>query len=258
VVAGATTLSDAGAACRHCGAQRFDHVAHGRYTGYLPSAGNAMPEAQPRHPLRAALGGALERVLERLLALDPATRDALGPLDGRELSVALQAPPIALRLRVEQGRLRVGPDRGNEADLSVRATLGAVLAQLLPGRDAGAMPVGQVRISGDAELARRLQQLVQRYEPDVEEAFTRVFGDIVGVQIARALKRGLDWSRDTAASLARNSAEFLVEERRDVLGRDELTAFNDEVDALRDDVERLERRIARVRGRAANGGGKGT
>ncbi len=210
-----------------------------------------------RNPVFAPLGQALEFALDRALALDPATREALGALEGRELSLALQAPTIALRLTVRDGRLRVGPDRGAEADFSVRASLGAVLAQLLPGRESGALPVGQVRISGDAELARRVQQLLQRYEPDIEEAFSRVLGDVVGVQVARALKRGFDWSRATAAGLARDTAEFLGEESRDLVPKPELDEFLDEVDALRDDVERLERRVARVRERGTDGGGKG-
>jgi ubiquinone biosynthesis accessory factor UbiJ len=213
----------------------------------------------PAHPLRAAFGRALEFALERALALDPQTRAALAALDGRELSLALQAPALALRLRVEDGKLRVGPDRGaREADLGVRSTLGALLAQLLPGAERGALPVGQVRISGDAELARRVQQLLQRYEPDVEEAFSRVFGDVAGVQIARGLKRALDWSRATAGTLLRDGAEYLSEESRDLVPKAELDVFLDEVDELRDAVERLQRKIGRVRLQAVEGGGEGT
>ena len=218
-----------------------------------------MSDTPPLDPIRSALGRALEMVLERALALDSATRDALQPLEGRQLSLALQAPPIALRLRVEGGTLRVGPDRGAEADLGVKATLGAVLSQLLPGREPGAMPVGQVRISGDAELARRVQQLVQRYDPDVEEMFTRVFGDVIGVQIARTTRRVLEGLRDGARGLLRDTAEYLTEESRDLVPKAELHGFFDDVDELRDAAERLERKIARVQRRVAEGlGGKGT
>ena len=215
-----------------------------------------MPEPAARNPLLAALGKALELALDRIVALDPATREALVALEGRELAIAVQAPPLALRLKVRAGRFEVGPDRdAGEADLSVKTTLGALLGQLLPGRD-GALPVGQVRISGDAELARRLQQIVQRYEPDIEEAFTRVFGDVIGVQMARALKRGFDWSKRSAETLLRDTADYLGEESRDLVPKAEMAQFLDEVDELRDGVERLERKIARTRGRLAPSGGK--
>jgi ubiquinone biosynthesis protein UbiJ len=209
-----------------------------------------MSSTAPRHPLRAALGGALEIALNRLLALDPDSVSAVQSLEGRELGLALQAPPLALRVRVEQGKLRVGPEHeGAAPDLSIGTTLGVVLARLLPGREPDAMPIGQVRISGDAELARRLQQLVERYQPDVEELFARSFGDVVGVQLARALKRGLDWARDSAGALARDSAEFLTEESRDLVSKPELEQFLDEVDTLRDGVERFERRLQRLQAR---------
>jgi ubiquinone biosynthesis protein UbiJ len=208
------------------------------------------------NPLLAMAGKALELALDRAIALDPATRAALAALEGRELALTVQAPPLAMRLKVQDGRLRVGPHRESaEADLSVKATLGVILGQLLPG-NAGTLPVGQVRISGDAELARRLQQIVQRYEPDIEEAFARVFGDVAGVQIARALKRGLDWTRDSAKTLLQDTAEYLGEESRDLVPKPEMTRFLDEVDELRDAVERLERRVARTRGRIPTNGGK--
>src|SRR3546814_2952105 len=67
----------------------------------------------------------------RAVALNPDTRDALRALDGRRIELALQSPPLALRLRVDGERLAVGPvEKENEPDLSVRSTLGALLCQL--------------------------------------------------------------------------------------------------------------------------------
>jgi ubiquinone biosynthesis protein UbiJ len=100
-----------------------------------------MSEMPAPDPIRAALGRALELALDRALALDPDTRAALEPLEGREISFALQAPAIALRMRVTQGRITVGPDRGAEPDLALRATLGALLSQWLPGPEPRPMPV---------------------------------------------------------------------------------------------------------------------
>ena len=53
--------------------------------------------AQSRSPfssLKPLAGRALERALERALALDPDTRDALGPLQGRRLVLRLASPPL--------------------------------------------------------------------------------------------------------------------------------------------------------------------
>lgn len=205
-------------------------------------------------------GRALEAALNRALALDPETRAALAPLAGRSVELAVEAPPLALRLTVEDERLLVGPvDPGSEPDLGVRATLSALLAQLPlfrgdPARRDAAPPVGRVRVSGDAELARRLQRLAERFDPDWQQPFVAAFGDILGVQVADAVAAGLRAARDTGRELAAAAAEYLTEESRDVVPRVELDAFHDAVDTLRDDAARLAARVARLRAAAAAAG----
>ena len=211
--------------------------------------------ASPLDALKPLAGRALEAALNRALALDPDTRAGLSALDGRSIALHLAEPPLAARILVAGERLEVGPVRSSdEPDLSVRSTLGAIFAQLpnLLGaaRNEQAAPVGQLRIEGDADLARRLQRLAERFDPDWQQPFTAVFGDLVGVQIANAVAGALRHARDAAGAFASNAAEYLTEESRDLVPRAELDAFHDDVDALRDDVERAAARVARLRARA--------
>lgn len=199
-------------------------------------------------------GRALEAALNRALALDPETRAALSPLDGRRVVLRVESPPLALQVRVQGERLQVGPPEDGEADLSVRSTLAGLLSQV-PGvmgmsRNDDAPPVGKLRIEGDADLARRLQRLAERFDPDWQKPFATVFGDVLGVQIANALAAGLRQARVLASNGAEVAAEYLTEESRDVVPRAELDAFHDDVDALRDDAERLAARVQRLTTRA--------
>jgi ubiquinone biosynthesis accessory factor UbiJ len=210
----------------------------------------------PFDSLKPLAGRALEAALNRALALDPDTREALKPLDGRKIALSLEAPALALQIDVVGERLRVGPVESQEPDLAVRSTLGGLLGQLpaLMGnalRKDNAAPVGRVHVSGDAELARRLQTLAERFDPDWQQPFVAVFGEIVGVQIANAARGALRQLRSMGENLAQNAAEFVTEESRDVVGRAELNAFHDDVDALRDDVERLQAKVDRLRGSVA-------
>ena len=192
-------------------------------------------------------GRTLEAALNRALALDPDTRDNLRALEGQCIALQVENPPLALQVGVEAGRLRVGPvDGAREPDLSVRSTLGALVAQLPIFRRDDAPPVGRLRVSGDAELARRLQRLAQRFDPDWQQPFATVFGDVLGVQVANAVAGALKQARVVSRNLAESAVEYVTEESRDVVGRDELNAFHDDVDALRDDVERAAVRIARL------------
>ncbi|QDA57495.1 ubiquinone biosynthesis accessory factor UbiJ [Thermomonas aquatica] len=192
-------------------------------------------------------GKALEIALNRALALDEETRAALKALDGQCVAVTLTSPPLAVQVRVEGDALRVGPlDAEREPDLGVRSTLMGLLGQLPMFRRDDAPPIGKLRIEGDAELARRLQQLAKNFDPDWQLPFVRVFGDIAGVQIAKALAAGLKQAQVAGRNLAETAAEYVTEESRDVVPRAELDAFHDDVDALRDDVERIAAKIARL------------
>lgn len=203
--------------------------------------------AMPLDSLKPLAGRTLEAALNRALALDPDTRDGLRTLDGRRVALHVAAPKLALQVTVAGERLQVGPvEDGADADLSVRSTLGGLIAQLPFFRNDNAPPVGKLRIEGDADLARRLQRLAERFDPDWQKPFTSVFGDVLGVQVANALRAGLRHARDAGGAFATNAAEYVTEESRDVIGRDELNAFHDDVDTLRDDVERVAARVARL------------
>ena len=202
----------------------------------------------PRSPLDALkplAGRLLETALNRALVLDPETRAALAPLDGQRLQLHLESPPLAMELRVDGEALRVGPAQGDEPDLSVRAGIGALLGQLPFLKASGATPVGKVRISGDAELARQLQRLAEGFDPDWEQPFADALGPVIGPQVAKAVRAGLREARVQGAAFAKASADYLTEESRDLVPKAEQQAFFDDVDALRDRVERLAARVAR-------------
>ena len=207
------------------------------------------------HPVLLRLGRLLEATLERALALDEETRTRLRTLEGRSIGIELRSFNLALVLTVHDGKLKVGPHWERRGDLNLRASPGSLLAMALRrGDDASPLPPGKVEISGDAELARRVEKLLREFRPDIEEAFARTFGDVLGVPLARALRRAFDWSRESALALAQDSAEFLRDERRDLVAGAEMEQFLDDVDALRERSERLEARVRRLLQRARGAG----
>lgn len=205
----------------------------------------------PFDSLKPLAGRALEIALNRVVALDPDTRTGLEKLEGKRIELALEAPAIALSITARDGRLEIGPpDAASEPDLGLRSTLGGLLSQLPFAKPADSTPVGKLRIQGDAELARTLQRLADNFDPDWEKPFADALGPLLGPQAARLLREALRSGSQLARNLARDTAEYLIEESRDVLGKSELSAFHDDVDALRDDVERIAARISRLNAKA--------
>jgi ubiquinone biosynthesis protein UbiJ len=202
-------------------------------------------------PLRKLTGGALETALNHTLSLDPDTQQKLAGMNGRRVLLHLRGPELALAVNVEDGRLRVGPpDDGETAasTLRVAATPGSLLAMALRRGDDGVAP-GKVEIAGDADLARRLEKLASQFAPDFEEAFARSFGDVLGVPLARAVRKALAHAKETASHLTEDGAAWLRDESRLALAPGEAETFLDGVDALRERSERLEARVARLAAR---------
>ena len=204
----------------------------------------ATPNSWLPQPLRKLAGRALETALNHTLSLDPDTQQRLAALNGRSVQLHLRGPEIALAVTVEDSRLKVGPPQ-DDSQLRVAATPGSLLAMLFRRDEDGIAP-GKVEIAGDAELARRLEKLASKFAPDFEEAFARTFGDVMGVPLAKAVRKGLAHARETAAHLTEDGADWLRDEARVALAPGEVEGFLDGVDNLRERSERLESRVQRL------------
>ena len=199
--------------------------------------------------------GALQRAVAGVLALDPALRGRLTALDGRAVALTLAKPSIRLLARVHSGELRFAlAEASDVADLSVSTDLGSLL-QMGLARLTGAKPslgVGKIHISGDAELARQLQQITEQFDPDWDAPIVAALGDVIGFQVARGARKALVFAKSGIASFASASSEYLREESRDVISAAELDGFYDDVDQLRDQVARAEQRISKLIKRSAS------
>lgn len=213
--------------------------------GYNRGMTDAATSRFPPRPLRTLGGRALETALNHALSLDPDSQASLKTLEGRRLDVHLRGPDLVMAMRVVEGKLKVGPSDAEQPALRVSATPGGLLAMVMHAGHEGIAP-GKVDIAGDADLARRLEKLARGYAPDFEAAFARVFGDVIGVQLARAFAKALSHVRDSGRHFAEDGADWLREESRLSVAPGEMDDFLDEVDHLRERAERLNARIQRL------------
>ncbi len=177
------------------------------------------------------------------LSLDPDSAETLAALDGKRVALMLKPLRTPVILTLREGAL-IASDEG-ESDLAISATPGAVLS-MLAERGGLELPAGKISLSGDVDLARRLQRAAERLNPDWDAPIARLFGDVAGHQIAKGLRGLFDYARSSAQSMLHNTTEYLREESRDLIASGELAEFTDAVDALRDDVERAAARLDRL------------
>ena len=193
--------------------------------------------------LKPVAGRVLQEALNRLLRLDAASLEKLDALQDRRIELHMQSPDIALAVEVRGQSLQVGPvNAGQEPDISFKSTLSGILKSL-PMFAQGQPAIGAMRISGDVELARLLQNLVKEFDPDWEEPFVKALGPVFGPQAAKFIREGLKQAKTGAGNFMQSGAEYVTEEARVVVSKAELDDFNAQVDKIRQRGDRLQARV---------------
>jgi len=197
-----------------------------------------------RTPLPSILAGMLEAAINRILALDEDTPKRLQRLDERLLQLDLEGVGISLYFSFTTERVDVSIDTDYEPDTIISGSPVALFAMAVPeGAGNWGTPDSRVTITGDANLARDLERLFSRLDPDWETTLSRLMGDVLGHQLAAGLRAGAEQAREAAENAGEMVSEFLNRDEGPLVQVADIKTFADAVDETRDAVERLEARL---------------
>ena len=100
-----------------------------------------------------------------------------------------------------------------------------------------------VKISGDADLAQLLGQLIGQVRWEYEEDLSNFIGDAPANFAVRQGKKILSAGRSAASDLIGNVVEYVSEEKKVLLNKRDFMIQKSELNDLRDAVDRMEKRI---------------
>ncbi|MEJ8567250.1 ubiquinone biosynthesis accessory factor UbiJ [Elongatibacter sediminis] len=201
-----------------------------------------------RTPLPGLLAGLLETAVNRLLATDEDSGMRLRRLAGRLVKLELDGLGIELWFSFTEYRVAVSLDADGEPDTVISGSPPALFAMALPDDDGGwGRPGARVSIAGDATLARDLERLFSRLDPDWDGQIAAVFGDVAGHQLASGARGALRQLRQTAATLEEWTGDYLRQSEGPLAQPPEIREFSAAVDTLRDATDRLEARLRILR-----------
>jgi len=171
-----------------------------------------MPEY--RTPLPGILAAMLESAINRVLALDRDAPQHLQRLDGRMLRLDLEGLGLSLYFAFSGQRVEVGTRSAEEPDTTISGSPIALFSMALPEQDGHwGDPDSRVTITGDANLARDLERLFSRLDPDWEGSIAAIFGDVWGHQLAAGLRAGAAQLRETGGGAGGLLSEFISRQR---------------------------------------------
>ncbi len=211
-----------------------------------------MPEY--RTPLPGILAAMLETGVNRILALDDNTPQRLSRLDDRMLRLDIEGLGISLFFAFDSRRVEVGTHSDYEPDTVISGSPVALFAMAVPD-EAGywGTPESRVTISGDANLARDLERLFSRLDPDWEGRLSRLLGDVWGHQVAAGLRAGAGQVRESAESAGQMISEYLQGSQSPVAREEEFLEFTEAVEETRDATDRLEAALDELEARRHSG-----
>jgi ubiquinone biosynthesis protein UbiJ len=194
--------------------------------------------------LLLAICAAVEGAFNTLVAMDPEARRRLAAMQGKVIAVRLKGIDLSLYLIPTDRGVQVYSHYTDEPDTEITGTPIGLLSLGLGNTDA--MFEGDVEINGDTELGQAFKRMLDQLQIDWEEQLSRITGDALSHHIGRVVRGGLQWGGRTLNTLARDVAEYLQQESRDLPTQAEIEPLLNGIDNFRDDVARLQARVARV------------
>jgi ubiquinone biosynthesis protein UbiJ len=159
--------------------------------------------------------------------------------------VKLVCGPVSIALVAQADGLFAATTEADAArfDVSISVPLDALPAFLQGGQ---AAVMKHVRIEGDAEFATTLAKLAEHLRWDPEEDLARVIGDAPAHRVGLIARTVQEQARRTSRNLLDTVAEYLLDERPQLVRKSALDAFNAELSRARDALARVEKRIEKI------------
>ncbi len=165
--------------------------------------------ADYKTPLPAMLALALETAINQVLQLDIESPSRVNKLEGRLLQLDLEGLNISLFFTFKHGNVRVAMDADATPDTTISGTPVALFSMAEPEEAEWGLPDSKVQINGDASLARDLERIFSKLDPDWESPLSGMLGEVAGHQVAQGIRQGVETAKETATAASKIFAEFM-------------------------------------------------
>ncbi|MEM5528176.1 SCP2 sterol-binding domain-containing protein [Gammaproteobacteria bacterium AS21] len=181
----------------------------------------------------------LESSVNKLISTDEVSVAALAKLNGKVFEFIVTDTSIRLFILPHNQGLQIQRHFDGEADTCLSGNL-SQFQQLLSSDDKSSQLFGNgVKITGDSQLATKLQRIIGQLEIDYQGMLAKITGELAAQQLSN-LFTGVNRQLNlTKHSLQLNTIEYLQEEIRSLPAPAEAEGFIEDVAQLTQDSERL-------------------
>jgi len=194
-----------------------------------------------------------QRLINRGVSQSETAAELCRRLDEKYVQIIAENFSLNVNFHIHDGHVALFSGPIENADAKISGTPINLLR--LSGDDPeSVIRAGDVRISGDAEVAEDFRALLTVTRPDWEEELSHITGDVIAHEVGIGARQFRGWARRAERTLARSLGEYLSEETRSVVTETELEEYCDEVDQLAAGVDRITARLNLLREKRSSAG----
>jgi len=194
-----------------------------------------------------------ERALNQAILLAPTSHRELEALSGTLLGIEVTSLELTLYVELVPGaEVRLLNHCEEKPTAFVRGSIEDFTALIASDDPAATLINSGIELQGSSASLIHLQQVISGMDIDWEAPLVERLGDVMGHQIAEALRSVFSWSEGARKSLKRQLSEYLLEEGRLTPPKLELEHFFEGVQTLSMQVERAQAKVERLMAKAAS------
>ena len=156
----------------------------------------------------------LETGINQVLYLDKESPSRVKKLQGKLLQVDLKGLAITLFFSFKYGNVKVSLDADSKPDTIISGTPVALFSMAEPEDTNWGLPDSKVTINGDASLARDLERIFSKLDPDWESPLIGALGETAGYQVAQGIRHSVEAGKSTARTLGGMLSSYINKDRK--------------------------------------------
>lgn len=191
----------------------------------------------------------LELASNKTLEHDPQTQARLQKLHGKTMTLNITTIGQSLSVTPHLEGLEFSQKAPERVDVTLSATLGAMIKISKDGMDNAELDPGELEIAGDPIVGQRFAQLISDLNVDWEGLLAERIGDSPAKAVTFAAQQAKLLASDAQVKFKEFVNTLIKDDLQIVADKDQVDQFLDDVDTLRADTDRLHARLERLQAR---------
>jgi ubiquinone biosynthesis protein UbiJ len=187
-----------------------------------------------------------ETLLNKALALDPATQIKLLELNGQNIAVRSIHPQLAILIAINEQGVSLSPlisDITDQVDAEISGPAKELIKLLLTKEKSNIIRNQKIQLKGDITSIQALQNIFLKLDIDWEYHLSKLLGDVPTQTFSDGMAFLKNFINSSTSSLQNSVDEYIHEESNLFPSSNELERFYQRIDSLR---LRLDRNQARI------------